>query len=129
MGQAGALQQSYEGVEEASIKSTDSFMMQGASVEASWSQGVSAATCCFHIDANMKYHIPHLWHDVANTDGIPWGLPSGPGRNYNYLALGWDWSGMKYHPSAIGLRMPADLVNEDTGVQQKTTAPPNSSIK
>jgi hypothetical protein len=78
--------------------------------------GVEASlTCCFSIDPIMvSWYLPNLWVDALHSSGcMPPGLPWGPLRNYNILAVGLDWDRMEYHQSAVGSGMPKEVVIED----------------
>ena len=74
-----------------------------------------AETCCFFIDPVMKTYPPNLWPDTLQVEGerVPPGLPRSPLRNYNALAVGFDWQQTAYHRSTIGPGMPTGIVTKD----------------
>ena len=45
------------------------------------------------------------------------GLPFGPLRNYNILAMGLEWGTKEYHDSAVGRGIPPEVVIEDGPMQ------------
>jgi hypothetical protein len=72
-----------------------------------------AETCCFFIDPVMKTYAANLWPDTLQEQKMPQGLPRSPLRNYNALAVGFDWQQMAYHSSTIGPGMPTGIITKD----------------
>ena len=99
-------------VEEMSVHSDDSFKMGDMEVEATLSLGVEASASAssasasassasasalalfsgtFAIDAVMQKYVVNLWMDVVLGSAHPIGLATSPMRNYNALAIGFDF--------------------------------------
>ena len=97
--------------EDLDVKSEDSFNMDtvGQGVEGSGSAGTSI----FAIDPIMRKLKVNLWPDDMVGAAFPTGLPYGPCRNYNALAVGFDWSTGAYSPGAVGKNMPTEFIPKD----------------
>ena len=109
------LPHTFHGVEEASVESDDSFKMVQEFAELKRQDvKVSGAdtTCYFYIDLSMKQRQANLWPDILQSQEMPARLPRSPLRNYNMLAMGFDWEKMAHHASGVGTHRP-DLTPKD----------------
>lgn len=110
------VEQAFSGIEEASIDSNESFQMQSLPKPTP----ATTTNCIFYIDPVMKKYQHNLWPDTLSAERVA-GLPNGPLRNYNIMAMGFDWEAMKYNPSGIGAGVPATAYAKDLCVSLCTT--------
>ena len=85
-------------VKEVPINSDDDFQSRPVGQ----AEAAEATSCRFYIPrAVMGQSLPNLWPDQVKDPRMPAGLALAPLANYHAMAIGWDWTTMEYHPSAL----------------------------
>ena len=69
--------------------------------------------CPFFIDPVMKEHRPNEWVAKLTSARLAEGLPVAPLRNYNMLAMGFDWGKMEY-PESVYAEVPEGVDMPDS---------------
>jgi hypothetical protein len=81
-------------------------------VKESWCTQELGSACLFYIDPIMQKPAANLWVDQV-VGGSPVGIPVSGCRNYNCLAMGYDWASKDYHASSVAPGMPTENIPKE----------------